>query len=166
MDGVANQIITSVGSGVVLAVLGWLWLVFSNRGQSAWTTLGETKGLQSIAVIAVIALVLGLGALIALVVKTLAPPEATQITTFEGQMIYAAQQRDGSFNGSGGCPDDATVIGGYCYVEGDRSQGYLQNGGLGVFEKKFYFYCVWNGVKNPATFKATVTPVCARITKK
>ena len=81
--GIAKDILTSVGSTVALAVLGWLWVAFSKRGQSWWNNLGkvtipirgplegassqevEIAGLRLVAIVSILALVLGLVALIA-----------------------------------------------------------------------------------------------------
>jgi hypothetical protein len=83
MDEIEKNIIATVASGVVLAVLG-VWLVFSPGGRSFWQNLGtfvvkergpldsetwveKVEGIRTLFILAALALVLALAALIFLV---------------------------------------------------------------------------------------------------
>ena len=87
MDGIGKDIVTSVGSGVLLAALGWLWITVSPLGKAFWDNLGTFKveergplapttwvqkveGVRALFVVAALALVVGLAALIATLFKT------------------------------------------------------------------------------------------------
>jgi hypothetical protein len=165
-----GKILNSVVGSVILAALAWLWLVFTKRGQAAWTNLGKFEGLRSVAVVAVVALVLALGALIAIVVGSRKDPEEVKLETFRGAIVYAIKhpEPDQNFEASGACPDGSVLINAFCQVGGDgdprpAAGGNLQNLGIATDGK---FHCVWNGVNDTKAFRAWIQPVCARVVKK
>ena len=47
MEGIGKDIATSVGSGVILAVLGWLWITFSPLGKAFWEKSRQSRGHSS-----------------------------------------------------------------------------------------------------------------------
>jgi hypothetical protein len=89
MDELVKHVLTSVSTGAALGVLTWLWLKFSAAGQSFWTTWGKTAGLQSIAVVAITALIVALGVLSATVYYRRAAPVVQPLIAAEwdGQKI-------------------------------------------------------------------------------
>lgn len=80
-DDIAHEVIKTVFSSAILAVLGFLWVVFSKRGQAFWKSLGTVdvtpqqlesppyirsiKGGRTFFVLALVGLLLAIGSLIA-----------------------------------------------------------------------------------------------------
>jgi hypothetical protein len=88
MEGIGKDIATSVGSGVILAVLGWLWITFSPLGKAFWENLGKVEGIRTLFVVAGLALVIGIAALISTLFKSPSPqplqlPKGIVITSIQ-----------------------------------------------------------------------------------
>ena len=121
MDGIANSVIASVATTVVLAALGWLWLHFTEAGQSLWKNLGTFEwaephpatalvgsgkqifhihGIRTVAIVAAIALILALGALTAFFLRPAAAGAAPTVPQFVVQR-FGAKGRAGRIPGGG-----------------------------------------------------------------
>jgi hypothetical protein len=108
---ILQEILTSVGSGILLAALGWAWVVFSPRGNSAWRRFGETKGLRSVAVVAAAGFLLGVGTLIGLVSRN----REVDLEVVSGKWNWATHSEDdwaakGDWEAKGECEPDAKLL--------------------------------------------------------
>jgi hypothetical protein len=179
MDGITTGIITSVGSGIALAVLTWLWLAFSKHGQAFWKKLGtfelakrepweratqvlKVEGIRTHFVLTLLALLLSLSALIiALVIRS------QSLDVYSGDKVFAYRNPppDPNWAASGSCPSDSKVIGFYCQIGDEQvnpaGSGNLQN--LGVMDGKS-FHCLWNNVVC-TNFRAWGKPLFLRLKK-
>jgi len=99
MDNITQGIAATVGSGVILAVLGWLWLTFIPGGKSFWEKLGtfvvgergplapttwvqKVDGIRPIFILTILALVLAAGTAIGFVFERRPGPERLLVKTF------------------------------------------------------------------------------------
>jgi len=157
-----GAILTGVITAVVTAVGGSIWVRFTRGGQSLWTTLGKTQGLRSVFVIAVVALVLAVGALIALVLRS----HEVKLEVVAGERTYAVKNaQDNNWAASGSCGPGWILINYYCQIGDEQLSpaggGTLQN--LGV-KANGTFHCLWNNVSG--NFRAWGQPVCLRVSNK
>jgi len=150
------EILTSVGASVLLAALGWAWVVFSPRGKSAWIKFGETKGLRSVAVVATAGFLLGLGTLVGLVSRN----REVDLEVAPGKWNWATHSEDanwaakGDWEAKGECEPGAKLVSYACHII--AGTGTLRNVGV----EGDSFHCVWSGVDEAKEFKATGHAIC------
>jgi hypothetical protein len=152
------ELLTSVGAGVVLAILGWLWVVFNPRGKSAWSELGETRGLRSVAVLAAMGFLLGLGTLFGLISRN----REVDLEVASGKWSWATNSEDanwaakGDWEAKGECAPDAKLVSYTCHIV--AGAGTLRNVGV----EGDSFHCVWTGVDEAKEFKAAGHALCVK----
>ena len=159
MTPIVQDILTSVAVSSVPAALGWLWVFFSPHGKSAWTTLGQTKGLQAVAVVSTAGFLLAVGTLAGLAFRTRTVEREVDLAIIHGKWADAKPPKDPhdhNWDVSGGCSPDAKLVSYDCRVE--AGTGSLTSAFIDGDE----FHCVWNGIDETKQFVAKGHAICVK----
>jgi hypothetical protein len=176
MEDIAKGIAISVGAAVVLGALAWA----SGFGRTFWNTLGtfelarpgpvdppsriiNVSGVRTLFVLTVLALAMGLGALIAFAFRSSGHISANDIYLGDPTPAIVSKYTP-AWAADPKCPSDSKAIGFYCFVQ--SGGGNLQN--LGI-PPSGIAHCLWKDVTGGdkgVSFAAVGQALCVRVSNQ
>jgi hypothetical protein len=147
-----GAVLTGAVTAIITAAIGSILVSSTRVGQSFWAALGRTAGSRMTFALAVTAIVIAIGALVAVIFRE------QHLVVERGGWVQAAKNKtDVSWAAEGACLPGTILIGYYCEIE--QGGGNLQNLG---FIRDGTFHCLWNNVTQ-ANFRARGQAICAQL---